>query len=391
MAKLHAIDYLAQPDKYPPKPVCIAYGDEPFLRRQVLLGIRNAVLKGDDGDFALSTYEGRTTELRDVIAELTTISMFGGQRLVVVENADEGPKPRSSDSAAGAAGEGEDESRDAGTGRRKTETPASKAGSKKTEDEARGFVARYREQLEDYVARPSRNGILLLDLKSCPSNTRLYKAVDAHGLAVDCSTPPGARLGRWLGDWARQTHKCQLSSGAGEMLVELIGPELGLLDQEIAKLALATGDDKKITPELVQKLAGGWHAKTTWDMLDLALDGNATEALRQIDLLLASNQVPIALLAQVSYTLRLLAAATRLILQAESAGRRLGIHAALQQAGVKPFSIDKAERQLKRLTRHRGAQLYRWLLEADLDLKGDSQMPPRLVLERLIVRLAVPA
>ena len=41
-------------------------------------------------------------------------------------------------------------------------------------DEADEFVSRYREALEDYVARPGRSGILLLDVKSWPSNTRLY-------------------------------------------------------------------------------------------------------------------------------------------------------------------------------------------------------------------------
>ena len=36
MAKaLHAIDFLAQPQKHPPQPVCVAFGDEPFL---LLLG-----------------------------------------------------------------------------------------------------------------------------------------------------------------------------------------------------------------------------------------------------------------------------------------------------------------------------------------------------------------
>ena len=66
MAKLHAIDYLAQPDKYPPKPVCVAFGDDLFLRRQVLLGLRHAVLGGDEGDFSLTSFEGRTAEFRDV-------------------------------------------------------------------------------------------------------------------------------------------------------------------------------------------------------------------------------------------------------------------------------------------------------------------------------------
>jgi DNA polymerase-3 subunit delta len=80
-----------------------------------------------------------------------------------------------------------------------------------------------------------------------------------------------------------------------------------------------------------------------------------------------------------------------LILQAEAAGRKIGVGPALQQAGVKAFALQKSEAQLRRLGRQRGQQIYRWLLEADLDLKGDSLMPPRLILERLIIRLAAPA
>jgi DNA polymerase-3 subunit delta len=342
MAKLHAIEYLAEPSHYPPKPVCVAFGDDLFLRRQVLLGLRHAVLGGDEGDFSLTSFEGLTAEFRDVAEELSTLAMFGSQRLVVVDDADD-------------------------------------------------FVSRFRPALEDYVARPGRSGILLLDVKSWPGNTRLYKAVDTQGLAVDCSAPKPAALGGWLIAWAKQTHKCLLSSTAANLLVEMIGPELGLLDQEVAKLALMAGNDKKITPELVQKMGGGWRAKTTWDMLDLALDGNATEALRQIDRLLASGEAPLGILAQISASLRRLAAATRLILQAEAAGRRIGVAPALEQVGVNKYFLKKTEAQLKRLTRHRGSQLNRWLLEADLDLKGDSQMPPRLILERLIVRLAAQA
>jgi DNA polymerase-3 subunit delta len=371
MAKLDAINYLAQPDKHPPRPVCVAFGDDLFLRRQVLLGLRQAVLGGDEGDISLTSFEGPTAEFRDVVEELTTMAMFGGRRLVVVEDDDEGPKSR-----ARTAVPAEDKPKDA------ADEPA---------EQGSGFISRYRPQLEDYVARPGRSGVLVLDVKSWPSNTRLYKAVDAHGLAVDCNTPKPAALGSWLKTWAKQAHQAQLAPGAGELLVEMIGSELGLLDQELAKLALMAGNDKKITPEMIQKMGGGWRAKTTWVMLDLALEGNATEALRQIDRLLAGGEAPIGLLAQVSASLRRLAAATRMILQAEAAGRHINIGAALQQAGVKPFVLQKTEGQLRRLTRQRGKQLYRWLLEADLDLKGDSQVPPRLILERLIVRLAAPA
>jgi DNA polymerase-3 subunit delta len=83
-----------------------------------------------------------------------------------------------------------------------------------------------------------------------------------------------------------------------------------------------------------------------------------------------------------SMQLRRLAQAARLVIQ----GRPMG--AALAQAGVPPFAIQGCEQQLKHLTRKRTSQLFDWLLETDLGLKGGSQLPERVVLERLVVRLA---
>jgi DNA polymerase-3 subunit delta len=338
---LHALDYLFQAEKHPPRPVSAIYGDESFLRRESLLKLREAVLGREEGNFSFTAFNGDNAELRDVLDELATVAMFGGvKRLVVVEEAD-------------------------------------------------NFVSRYRRQLEDYVLRPSRTGVLVLDLDSFPANTRLYKLITAEGLAVECGTPAEARLTKWLVDWARQRHNLPLSAAAADALVELTGLELGLLDQELAKLAVTLGEGKRITPELVARHVGGWRAKTAWEMLDAALDGKLPEAMRQLDRLLASGE-PVGILGQISASLRRFAAATRLVLQSEAAGRRIAISQALEHAGVKPFVLQKAERQLRRLGRNRGARLYQWLLEADLDLKGDSAMPPRLILERLVLRLAAP-
>jgi DNA polymerase-3 subunit delta len=338
---LHALDFLAQPEKYRPRPVCVVYGDEVFLKRQALLRLREAVLGGDEGDFSFTAVDGAKALWRDVYEDLSTVAMFGGgSRLVLVEDADD-------------------------------------------------FVSRYRTELEEYVAKPSRSGVLTLNLASFPSNTRLYKSVVAEGFPVDCSSPTAAKLCKWLIGWAQKTHKAVLTQAAVEILVEIIGTELGLLDQELAKLALSSGEEK-ITPEMVKKYVGGWRAKTTWEMLDAVLDGKVAEAMQQLDRLLSSGEQPIGILGQISASLRRFAAATRLI-QAEATGRRIALPHALERAGVKAFVLHRAERQLRRLGRARGAKIYEWLLEADLDLKGDSSMPPRLVLERLIVRIAAPA
>lgn len=339
---LHAIDYLAAPNKHPARPVCVVFGDETFLKRQVLTQLRQEVL-GEEGDLSFATFEGSTVLLRDVMAELSIVAMFGrGQRLVMVEEADD-------------------------------------------------FVTRYRPELEDYVAKPKSTGVLVLDVKSWPATTRLYKAVAADGLMVDCGAPATAALTKWVGAWAKQAHNVQLSSEAAGMLVELVGPELGLLDQELAKLALSTGPDRKVSPELVHQMVGSWRAKTAWEMLDAVLDGKVDQSMTLLDRLLLAGENPIAILGQISASLRRFAAATQLIYQAEAAGRRISIRDALQQAGVKPFVLSRAEPQLRRLGRQRGDQLCGWLLAADLDLKGASVLPPRTVLERLIIRLATPA
>ncbi|MBN1588039.1 MAG: DNA polymerase III subunit delta [Pirellulales bacterium] len=343
MAKpIDALDYLAKPGQHPAVGVCVTFGDDPFLARQVLASLRAEVLGEEDAEFSLSTFEGRAAELGDVLGELATMAMFGGgRRLIVVDQADP-------------------------------------------------FVTRYRAELEDYVARPSTAGVLVLQLKSFPSNTRLYKAVAASGLVVNTNAPPAGKLARWVTAWAKQAHQAKITSAAAETLIELVGPELGLLDQELAKMALSVAGGEPITPEVVGRMVGSWRAKTTWDMLDAALAANVPEALAQLDRLLLAGETPIAILGQISASLRRLAAATRLVLKTEAAGRRPALGPALEQAGVKRFVLEKTQRQLRQLGRHRGARLYPALLQADLDLKGASSLAPRLILERLILWLAAP-
>jgi len=339
---LEALDYLAEPRQHPAADVCVTFGDDPFLARQVLASLRAEVLGEEDAEFSLSVFDGRAAELRDVLDELATMAMFGGgRRLVVVEEADP-------------------------------------------------FVTRYRGELEDYVAQPSPGGVLVLQLKSFPANTRLYRAAVGSGLVVNTGAPANAKLARWITTWAKQTHQARVSADAADMLVEMVGPELGLLDQELAKMALVVGTNGQITPKVVSQMVGSWRAKTTWEMLDAALDGKAPEALGQLDRLLLAGEAPIAILGQISASLRRLAAATRLVLKTEATGRRPALGPALEQAGVKRFVLERTQRQLRQLGRHRGRRLYRSLLEADLALKGASALPPRLILERLILWLSTP-
>lgn len=337
-AALDALELLQHSDRHRPGPLTVVYGDQVLLKRLAIARLREMVVGSEEGAFSFFTFDG-SAAWRDVHDELSTVSLFGGgQRLVLVESADD-------------------------------------------------FVSQNRAALERYIEHPRATGILLLEVSSWPSNTRLFKAVAQRGLHVHCTAPSAGQLPKWLGQWARQQHAARLEPAAAEMLVELIGAELSLLDQELAKLAAYAGSEA-ISAEMVANLVGGWRTRTAWDMLDAALEGRVPDAIEQLDRLLLSGEKEIAILGQIAASLRRLAAATRLVQEDERLGRRPALRQALTSAGVKPFVVAKTEQQLRRLGRQRAVQLYRWLLEADLAMKGASQLAPRLVLERLLVRLS---
>jgi DNA polymerase-3 subunit delta len=307
----------------------------------VLKTLRRLVL-GAGGEFSWSTFEGDAAELRDVHDALSTVSLFGGERrLVIVEEAD-------------------------------------------------SFVSEHRTELEAYVERPAKGSVLLLEVKTWPANTRLAKAVAASGLAIECKSPTESQIKRWLVGRATAEYGARLEAAAADALVEMLPPELGILEQELAKLSLLVGREGVIDASVVRENVGGWRTRTTWDLVDAAADGRAADALAQLHRLISAGEKPQALLPQIGHALRQLATATQLIETAESAGSRLTLRSALEQAGVPPFKLTTAERQLRQLGRPRAKQLIGWLLAADLAMKGHNSADARarLELERLIVRLS---
>ena len=344
-----ALDLLIEPARIEPMPVCVLVGEAGFLRHEARRMLVQRIL-GPDDEAGAELFDGRSAELRDVLDALAERSLFGGERrVVVVEDAD-------------------------------------------------SLVKNYREQFEDYVARTAPDSVLVLEVESFPANTRLAKAVGVSGLIVKCQAPDGGReltefnqqLKQWLAATAHREFQCELLKSAADLLLELLPSEPGILYQEVARLALLASASRKIDVDLVRDQVGGWRVRKTWDMIDAAADGRAAEALAQLDRLLSAGEEPHALLPQMASTLRKFALAVRLFEDAERRKTSTSLRAALQEAGMPPFKLNDAEQQLRQIGRPRARQLYRWLLAADLELKGHNSAKDRArrVLETLVIRLA---
>jgi DNA polymerase III delta subunit len=69
---------------------------------------------------------------------------------------------------------------------------------------------------------------------------------------------------------------------AARMLADLIGKDLGRLDTEIAKLAIAAdGNGGKITAETVSMNVAFTREREMWDLTNAVASGNTAEALRR--------------------------------------------------------------------------------------------------------------
>lgn len=326
---MDALDFLDKPRL---QPLYVVHGEEDLLRRLVLQTIRRVVLGPEDDGFSLSVHAGATATFAAVMDELQTVPFFGERRLIVVENGDP-------------------------------------------------FVSQHRATLEKAVADLSQTNVLVLDVKSWTSTTRLAKLVDASA-TINCKGPAAYRMPQWCVKWAKSRHGKQIAQPAAEMLVDLVGADMALLDQELAKLAIYVGDRPGISVEDVDRLVGRSRQETIWKIFDAIGTGQSAVALAILDRLLDQGEDPFRILGAFSKQLRQLAQAARQALQ----GKPLVL--ALEEAKVLPFAIKGCEQQLKHLGRQRATQLFDWLLEVDQGLKGGSALPPRTLLERLVLHMA---
>lgn len=266
--------------------------------------------------------------------------------------------------------------------------------------EADKFVSNHRPEIESYLAKPGSSARLILHLDALASNTKVYKAIDKAHLLICCSCETGQKTGataatrrKFLTSYVAGRHKTKLSTTAADVLIEMLGDDVGFLDTEIAKLALYLDPGESIEETLVREVVAGWQGKTIWQITEAISAGNAAEALKQLDKLIAGGQPAIALLPQIAWSLRRLGLATAAHLQAERSGRHQRLEDSLAKAGInRPHEATRAIADMKHMKREKASQLLPWLLDADLRLKGTHSADgrDRFLLEQFVMRLASP-
>lgn len=265
MAKAPANSAFASPDAG--TRVLVLHGKERFLSDQYLRTLRDALLKAHgEGGVDTVRFDGASGGriVADILDELRSFGLMQQYKIVLVDNADALLKADDEDAPP---------------------PPPATKGKKRAPAPQTA-----RELLENYCQDPSQSATLVLRATTWrPGN--LDKAVLAlpknAGLVIKCEPPDEGKALSWARKRCESRHNSRIDEDAARLLISAVGADLGRIDNELEKLALAAGGaGEPITADLVQTMVGMTREEEFWSIQNELLSGEARAALTQLRQLL---------------------------------------------------------------------------------------------------------
>jgi DNA polymerase III subunit delta len=218
-----------------PKPVYAIVGTDVFLQLEAL----REVMAQMPSDVQRVDVDGESAQLADVLDEVRSYSMFGGQKCVVMRSADD-------------------------------------------------FISKNREKLEDFLSEASDGASLVLRCDSLPKTTRVAKVIDKKGQIIACEVPKLMEVPGWIMRRAKQAHRLTVEPDAAQVMADLIGADLGRCDSELSKLALQV-EGGVVKAKDVSGTVVYQREQEMWEMTDALTLGRADEAVKRWRHLVSSD------------------------------------------------------------------------------------------------------
>lgn len=324
------------------EPVYFLFGSEDFLRDEAAAAIADAALSETLlREFNDSTFDLSTEKINAAIAAAEQLPMMSQRRVVRVMNLD-------------------------------------KLEGRKRFQEDEEAINPSAQILTDYLDRPVSTSVVIFMADNVDKRKKYAKKLMA-GSAFEFGPLNNAELTAWaktrLAELKTETPQPVLSR-----IVELVGPNVRMLTNELNKLAAAALPSRLITRDLVEELVGRSRELMNWELTDQMLSRNRAGALRTLKHLLDDGAQPVMLIGLIASTYRRMALAHALLAKG-TATKEI-----FRQVPMPPF---RQSGYLQMLNRVDGRKLVRDIVrigQADVGIKT-SQATPRMQVELLVNEL----
>jgi DNA polymerase III subunit delta len=301
-------------------PVYLITGEE-FLVSEALDKVRAET--GSDPLSELS-FEARTPG-HELLTALSTSSLLGGLRVVVVHNAQD-------------------------------------------------LLKEQVEVLDGYLDSPSPNSVLVL---VATGRTKLDAKVKKTGSVVALDAPKGRRLVSWIRQRAG-AHSIKLDERAAWSLIDSVGSELRELDGALRQLATGIGDEKVATAADVKRAFPRAADQRLYTFTDAVGDRRLPLAMAHLRRLLDQGEEPLVIVGSLAAQLRRMLRARP---HAES-----GTRAVEDALGLPRWRAERIGKQARAYKERELVDAVATLAATDLEIKG-GDLSPAAALERAVVHI----
>lgn len=335
-----------------PQGLSLFYGDD-FLVKEELRGLIDAVLDSKLRATNLTIIEGGKLDAGVLEDQLYTPSLFGGDRVIVVEQthlfmgkSNRGKLLEKTVSAWGSddraralslvaqlvelSGLGAEElalgtdwiddigGQGADSSVRETLVAVGKAYVEERPGvQPTGQEARIREIIEAPIPE---GAFLVFTSSGVDKRNKLYKLAEKHGRVVECAVrqekySPSMEKG-FFEERVRHglnKHGKKISSRALEKMRDKAGMDIRQLESEIEKLARYVGDRQEVTEEDVNQVLGDYHQAAFYELTQSLRTGDAATCLKALDSNLKIVDHPLQSLAGIANEIRRLIVAREIL------------------------------------------------------------------------------
>lgn len=311
----------------PAGPLYLVVGEEDLLRDRALAALKAAVL-GESGDFNYDLFYGDEAGGADIRNCASEMPVFAERRLVVVKTAEK-------------------------------------------------LSAKESEALLDYLKEPVETTTLVFMSPKLDGRLKFSQALARTAVTIDCSLLHDAQLTPWVTRDAERLG-IRLEEHANQLLKEVSGGSLYGVRRELEKLASYVPPDRTATAADVHVLRGVEPGASVFDLTLAIAEGDRGRVLSILARNLEAGEAPLRILGSLAWQYRRLWKVKELM---ASGGREGEVARTLRMDPMKIRTF------LGRFSdTHLQAALHLFL-EADGNLKGGSSGHPKMILERVLLRL----
>jgi len=311
---------------------CFA-GEEEYLKGQYIRKIAGAFL-GPNVEHGLEVVYGSETDAKDIIDRAQSLGIFAEKRVLVVREADAlSPKSR-------------------------------------------------KILLEHLDREPSPDTCLILTSFKLEAKTAFYKELQEKTVFVSFDNLKPEYLVNWLITKSRELG-CKISPSSAQLLIQITGQSLGLLEQELLKLSayLEGQPIRDIQPEHIKMLAGDTSEVGGFELAESLSKKDLKQSLAVFYKMLRAGEDPVKMLSGINHKFNTLWRVKLLLAQGlspEEMGRRMRIH---------PYALKMAIPAAQKRTEKEYWNLFSCLFATELKLKSGSG-DPKTLLQQVIFKLS---